>query len=399
MPDKRILLGVTGGIAAYKAAELTRLLVKAGHQVEVVMSAAATRFIAPLTFQALSGHPVYTDQWDTRPDNAMPHIDLTRRADVFLIAPASADSLFKLAHGVCDDLLSTLAAARTCPLIVAPAMNRQMWDNPPNQRNLALLHADGVGCFGPASGAQACGETGEGRMLEAQDIAELLEGFFTEKSLPGKKVLITAGPTLEAIDPVRAITNLSSGKMGYALARACRDAGAEVTLVSGPTALPAPLNLTRIDVSSAREMYQQVMAAVGSCDIFIAVAAVADYHVKDRAEHKLKKGQQIPVIELEENPDILRTVATLPHAPFCVGFAAESQNLLEFAEQKRRSKQLPMLVANLVQTAMGTDSNEVVILDASGATPLARMSKPAVAQAIVTRIAASLSQKPNETPQ
>jgi phosphopantothenoylcysteine decarboxylase/phosphopantothenate--cysteine ligase len=236
-------------------------------------------------------------------------------------------------------------------------------------------------------------------MLEAQDIAELLEGFFTEKSLPGKKVLITAGPTLEAIDPVRAITNLSSGKMGYALARACRDAGAEVTLVSGPTALPAPLNLTRIDVSSAREMYQQVMAAVGSCDIFIAVAAVADYHVKDRAEHKLKKGQQIPVIELEENPDILRTVATLPHAPFCVGFAAESQNLLEFAEQKRRSKQLPMLVANLVQTAMGTDSNEVVILDASGATPLARMSKPAVAQAIVTRIAASLSQKPNETPQ
>ena len=256
MPDKRILLGVTGGIAAYKSAELTRLLVKAGHSVEVVMTEAATHFITPLTFQALSGNPVYTDPWDARPGHAMAHIDLSRRADLFLIAPATANCLFQLAHGACNDLLSTLAAARTCPLAVAPAMNLQMWENPANQRNLAQLRADGVLCFGPASGFQACGEIGNGRMLEPEEIVEQLEGVFTAKLLAGKRVLLTAGPTLEPIDAVRAITNLSSGKMGYALARACRDAGAEVTLVSGPTGMPAPIGMARIDVQSAAEMYQ-----------------------------------------------------------------------------------------------------------------------------------------------
>lgn len=394
MPDKHILLGVTGGIAAYKAAELTRLLVKAGHQVEVVMTEAATRFVAPLTFQALSGNPVYTDQWDTRPDNAMPHIDLTRRADVFLVAPATADSLFKIANGACNDLLSTLCAARTCPLIVAPAMNRQMWENPANQRNVAQLRADGIQVFGPGNGAQACGETGDGRMLEPEDIAELLNGFFSPKILQGKRVLLTAGPTFEPIDAVRGITNISSGKMGYALARACRDAGADVSLISGPTGMPAPIGIPRLEVESASDMYQAVMSQVGQADVFISVAAVADYRVKNRSEHKLKKGETTPVIELEENQDILRTVAALPAAPFCVGFAAESQNLLEYAEAKRQRKKLPMLVANLVATAMGSDHNEVAILDAHGITRLPIQPKDQVAQAIVEHLAQQLADHP-----
>ncbi|WP_133683896.1 bifunctional phosphopantothenoylcysteine decarboxylase/phosphopantothenate--cysteine ligase CoaBC [Paludibacterium purpuratum] len=393
MSSKRILLGITGGIAAYKAAELTRLLIKAGHRVEVVMTAGATHFVAPLTFQALSGNPVYTDQWDDRPANGMAHIDLSRRADAFLIAPASANTLAKLAHGQCDDLLTTLAAARTCPLIVAPAMNRQMWENPPNQRNIATLGADGVTIFGPDRGEQACGETGEGRMMEPEAIAELLHGFFRPKSLAGRRVLLTAGPTFEAIDPVRGITNISSGKMGYALARACRDAGAEVTLISGPTALPAPVGLTRIDVQSADEMQQAVLGQVGTCDTFIAVAAVADYRVKNRTEHKHKKHEGPLDIQLEENPDILRTVAALPAAPFCVGFAAESRDLLEHAERKRRDKKLPLLVANLVQTAMGADDNQVVLLDDHGAHALPAMPKQAVAEAIVDHLAALLANR------
>lgn len=394
MTSKKILLGITGGVAAYKSAELTRLLVKAGHSVEVVMTESATRFVTPATFQALSGHAVYTDLWDERPSNAMAHIDLSRRADVFLIAPATANTLFKLAHGACDDLLSTLAAARACPLIVAPAMNRQMWDNPPNQRNIAQLRADGISVFGPASGAQACGETGEGRMLEPVEIAELLEGFFRDKLLSGKKVLLTAGPSYEAIDTVRGITNISSGKMGYALARACRDAGAEVTLVSGPTGMAAPLGLRRIDAASARQMHDVVMAEVGRSDIFISVAAVADYRVKNPSAHKIKKGDTPPSLELEENPDILATVAGLPAAPFCVGFAAESQNLLEFAEAKRLRKKLPLLVANLAQQAMGADDNQVVLLDHAGAHPLPAMPKPEVAQAIVEHLAQLLRHKP-----
>ncbi|OHX18950.1 bifunctional phosphopantothenoylcysteine decarboxylase/phosphopantothenate--cysteine ligase CoaBC [Chromobacterium sphagni] len=387
MTAKRILLGISGGIAAYKSAELTRQLIKAGHQVEVVMTESATRFVTPATFQALSGNTVYTDLWDPRPSNAMAHIELSRRADAFLIAPATANLLFKLAHGACDDLISTLAAARTCPLIVAPAMNLQMWQNPPNQRNLAQLRADGVTVFGPGNGSQACGETGDGRMLEPHEIVELLNGFFADKLLAGKKVLLTAGPTYEAIDAVRGITNISSGKMGYALARACRDAGAEVTLVSGPTGMPAPQDIRRVDVASAADMQQAVLTEVGSTNVFISVAAVADYKVKNRSEHKIKKGAVVPTIELEENPDILATVAGLPAAPFCVGFAAESQNLLEFAEAKRRRKKLPLLVANLAQQAMGADDNQVVLLDNAGQHPLPQMPKDEVARAIVRHLA------------
>ena len=396
MTAKRILLGVTGGVAAYKAAELTRLFVKAGHRVEVVMTQAATRFVTPLTFQALSGHAVYTDLWDERPAGGMAHIDLSRRADLFLIAPASADTLFKLAHGACDNLLSTLAAARTCPLAVAPAMNRQMWENAPNLRNVAQLKADGVAIFGPASGSQACGETGAGRMLEAEEIFELALGLFEHKQLAGQRVLITAGPTYEPIDTVRGITNISSGRMGYALARACRDAGADVTLVSGPTGMPAPLGLTRIDVQSAREMYDAVLAHAGQCDVFIGVAAVADYRVKNRAEHKIKKGDGAPALELEENPDILATIAALPAAPFCVGFAAESQNLIAFADAKRRRKKLPLLVANLAQHAMGADGNEVTLLDDAGEHPLPHMNKADVARAIVQHLASLLAQTKNQ---
>ncbi len=396
MTAKRILLGVTGGVAAYKAAELTRLFVKAGHRVEVVMTQAATRFVTPLTFQALSGHAVYTDLWDERPAGGMAHIDLSRRADLFLIAPASADTLFKLAHGACDNLLSTLAAARTCPLAVAPAMNRQMWENAPNLRNVAQLKADGVAIFGPASGSQACGETGAGRMLEAEEIFELALGLFEHKQLAGQRVLITAGPTYEPIDTVRGITNISSGKMGYALARACRDAGADVTLVSGPTGMPAPLGLARIDVQSAREMYDAVLAHAGQCDVFIGVAAVADYRVKNRAEHKIKKGDGAPALELEENPDILATIAALPAAPFCVGFAAESQNLIAFADAKRRRKKLPLLVANLAQHAMGADGNEVTLLDDAGEHPLPHMNKADVARAIVQHLASLLAQTKNQ---
>lgn len=392
MTSKKILLGITGGVAAYKSAELTRLLVKAGHSVEVVMTESATRFVTPATFQALSGHAVYTDLWDERPSNAMAHIDLSRRADVFLIAPATANTLFKLARGACDDLLSTLAAARACPLIVAPAMNRQMWDNPPNQRNIAQLRAKRHQRVRPGQ-RQACGETGEGRMLEPVEIAELLEGFSATNSCP-EKVLLTAGPSYEAIDTVRGITNISSGKMGYALARACRDAGAEVTLISGPTGMAAPLGMRRIDAASARQMHDAVMTEVGRSDIFISVAAVADYRVKNPSAHKIKKGDTPPSLELEENPDILATVAGLPAAPFCVGFAAESQNLLEFAEAKRLRKKLPLLVANLAQQAMGADDNQVVLLHHAGAHPLPAMPKPEVAQAIVEHLAQLLRHKP-----
>lgn len=390
MQAKRILLGITGGVAAYKAAELTRLLVKAGHYVEVVMTEAATRFVTPLTFQALSGHAVFSDTWDARPDNAMAHIEMSRRADVFVIVPATADMIFKLAHGACDDLISTMASARTCPLVVVPAMNRQMWDNPPNQRNIAQLQSDGVAVWGPAHGVQACGETGPGRMLEPEEVFEMLQGFFAAKLLAGKRVLLTAGPTYEPIDTVRGITNISSGKMGYALARACRDAGADVTLVSGPTALAAPLNVRTVPVQSAADMQQAVLLEVGRSDIFISVAAVADYRVKNRSEHKIKKGDAVPVIELEENPDILASIASLPAAPFCVGFAAESQNLLEFADQKRRRKKVPLLVANLAQHAMGADDNEVILLDDHGQHPLPRQDKAEIARAIVAHLASLL---------
>ena len=391
LSGKRIVLGVTGGIAAYKSAELVRLLVKQGAEVHVAMTEAGTRFVTPVTFQALSGHTVFTDQWDARMTNNMPHIDLTRGADALLIAPASADFMAKLAHGLADDLLSTLTLARDCPLLLAPAMNRQMWQNPATQRNVATLRADGVTLLGPASGEQACGETGAGRMLEAAEILDALIAFFQPKPLAGRKILLTAGPTFEAIDPVRGITNLSSGKMGFALARAARDAGAEVTLVCGPVSQPTPRGVTRVDVVSALDMHAAVMERVASQDVFIGVAAVADYRPQLAAEHKLKKDDgDLPPIALIRNPDILADVAALAKPPLCVGFAAESRDLAAYAEKKRKSKKIPLIVGNLIQDGFGGDDNRLVLFDAHGETPLPPGSKLELSRRLVAHIALML---------
>ena len=350
---KRVVLGVTGGVAAYKAAELVRLLVKADAEVDVVLTAAGSQFVGAASFQALTGRPVWHALWDERMHNGMAHIDLTRGAAALLIAPATADFLAKLAHGFADDLLSTLALARACPLLVAPAMNRQMWANPATQRNVTQLRADGVSILGPASGEQACGETGDGRMLEATELFCDLDAFLQPKPLLGKRVLLTAGPTFEALDPVRGLTNSSSGKMGFALARACVEAGADVTLVSGPVALATPRGARRIDVRSARDMHAAVLRELPGQDIFIAVAAVADYRPREMVEHKIKKGTETRVLELEANPDILAEVAARADAPFCVGFAAESRDLARYAEGKRVAKKLALVVGNLVQDGLG----------------------------------------------
>ncbi len=395
LAGKRIVLGITGGVAAYKAAELARLLGKAGALVDVVMTAAAARFVTPLTFQALTGRPVFTSLWDTEaaPANGMAHIDLSRGADAVLVAPATADFIARLAHGLADDLLASLCLARDCPLLVAPAMNRQMWEHPATARNVAQLRDDGVGVLGPASGAQACGEVGAGRMLEAAEILDALVAFFQPKLLTGKRVLLTLGPTFEALDPVRGLTNSSSGKMGFALARACAEVGAGVTAIAGPVALPTPAGVTRIDVRSALQMQAAVLQALPQADIFIAVAAVADYRPAAAAAHKIKKGAQTLTLELVANPDILAEVAARPDAPFCVGFAAESRNLAEYAEAKRRAKQLPLVVGNLVQDGLGGDANAVTLFDAAGAHPLPPGDKFAVARAIVRHIA-TLMEKP-----
>ena len=388
--SKHILLGISGGIAAYKSCELVRLLKKQGHEVSVAMSRAATEFVHPNTFQALSGNPVLVDTHGSGDGNGMAHINLTRAADVMLIAPATANTLAKIAHGVADNLLTNLAAARKCPLAVAPAMNVEMWFNPANQRNIAQLRQDGVHIFEPASGEQACGEVGVGRMLEAVELADLLADVWTPQTLAGKKVLLTAGATFEAIDPVRGITNISSGQMGLALARACRAAGAEVTLIYGQVQAPIPAGLAQVvQAVSAEAMHAAVHRHIGSQDIFIAVAAVADYKVKNSHAQKLKKdlSGSPPLIELAENPDILASVAALPQPPFCVGFAAESERVLEYACIKRAKKNIPMLVANQVAQAMGKDSNQVTILDKHGETALPQMSKADTATAIVAHLA------------
>ena len=385
---KRIVLGVTGGVAAYKSAELVRLLVKAGAEVDVALTAAGAQFVGAATFQALTGRRVWQALWDERMDSGMAHIDLTRGAAALLVAPATADFLAKLAHGFADDLLSTLCLARDCPLLVAPAMNRQMWENPATQRNVAQLQADGIGLLGPASGEQACGEVGAGRMLEPDEILEEVIAFFTPKRLAGKKVLMTAGPTFEAIDPVRGITNLSSGRMGYAVARAARQAGAVVTLVSGPVGFAAPQGVDRISVRSALEMHAAVMARAATSDIFVGVAAVADYRVANAAEHKLKKDSGgIPPIELIENPDILAEVAALPNGPFCVGFAAESRNLEEYAQAKRRKKNIPLIAGNLIQDGFGGDDNRLVLFDENGMHPLTPAPKSELARQLIEHIA------------
>ena len=390
LTGRRLVLGVTGGVAAYKSAELVRLLGKGGAEVHVVLSEGGARFVTPVTFQALSGNPVWSDLWDARDPASMAHIDLTRAADAVLIAPATADVLARLAQGRADDLLTTLSLARTCPLLVAPAMNRQMWEHPATQRNIAQLRADGVTVLGPAAGAQACGEIGLGRMLEPEELFEHVVAHFTPKLLAGRKVVLTAGPTFEAIDPVRGITNSSSGKMGYALAQACARAGAQVVLVSGPCALPTPQGVARIDVRGALEMRDAVHGALAGADVFIAVAAVADYRPVEAAQHKIKKSAATLTLTLAPNPDILAEVAARPDAPFCVGFAAESRDLDTYAEGKRRAKRLPLLVGNLVQDGLGGDDNLVILYDDAGRHPLPRAPKAALAGQIVAHLAAML---------
>lgn len=390
LQNRKIVVGVTGGVAAYKVAELVRLLGKAGADVHVVLTEAGARFVTAVTFQALSGNPVWSDLWDARMPNNMAHIDLGRDADAIVVAPATADFIARLAQGRADDLLTTLCLARDVPLIVAPAMNRQMWEAPATQRNVVLLRSDGIALFGPAAGEQACGEVGMGRMLEPDELLERLEGHFVVKRLAGRKVVLTAGPTFEAIDPVRGITNISSGKMGYALARACAQAGAEVVLVSGPVALPVPAGVRRIAVAGARDMRDAVLAALPGADVFVGVAAVADYRPLEAAEHKMKKKDGILTLELTQNPDILAEVAALPDAPFCVGFAAESRDLDAYAEGKRQNKRLPMLVGNLVQDGMGADDNLVVLYDDAGRHPLPRAPKAEIAHGIVEHLAGLL---------
>jgi len=385
--SRKLVLGITGGIAAYKAAELVRLLVKANYDVQVVMTAAACQFITPVTMRALSGKPVFIDMWDNSISNGMPHIELSREAEAILVAPASADFLAKLVHGRADDLLSTLCLARNCPLLVAPAMNKQMWENPATQRNMSQLIANGISIFGPSSGEQACGEVGLGRMLEAEDLLALVNTHFTPKLLAGKRVLITAGATLEMIDPVRGITNLSSGKMGYAIAQTAVDMGAEVTLVSGITTLNKVANANNIKAESAQIMYEAVMSNIINQDIFIAVAAVADYRPMTQHHEKIKKSASPLTLELTPNKDILADVASLPNAPFCVGFAAETENLLEYAETKRKAKKLPLIVANLASDAIGSEENSVTLIDKNGAHPIQRAPKTEVAKLILQHIA------------
>ena len=393
LENKRIVLGLSGGIACYKAAELLRRLLDHGGMADVVMTEAATHFITATTFQALSGRPVYTSAWDNRMPNSMAHINLTRGADAILVAPASADLIAKLANGMADDLLTTLCLARgTCPLLVAPAMNREMWEHPATRRNIRQLQEDGVIILGPGCGDQACGETGDGRMLEPHQLLADLIAFFQPKVLAGRHVLVTAGPTTERIDPVRVISNRSSGKTGYALAQAAREAGALVTLVSGPTALPCPWGVNRIPVESAREMHAAVMAHAGSADIFIAVAAVADWHVANAADHKIKKveGQASagpPALQFAPNPDILANVASLPNGPWCVGFAAETENLHEYAQAKRLRKGVPLLVGNLAQESMEADTTTFVLFDDQGIHPQPALHKLQAARALIHAIA------------
>ena len=394
LKGKKILLGLTGGIAAYKAAELTRLLGKAGANVRVVMTEAATRFITPVTLQALSGQAVWTDLWDPRVEDNMGHIELSRDRDLILVAPASADFLAKLAHGLADDLLSTLVLARRCGLMVAPAMNVEMWSAPATQRNAKTLREDGVLISGPASGGQACGEMGMGRMSEPADVLADVEFFFRPKRLAGRRVVVTAGPTEEPIDPVRVLTNTSSGKMGYAVARAAREEGAEVTLISGPVALSTPAGVERVDVRTARQMFDAVKASVKGSDVFISVAAVADWRLKKPFEKKIKKvNGHPPALEFSENPDILAWVAQQKNAPFCVGFAAESENLAANAKEKLARKRIPLIAANLAQKAMGADENAITLYDRKGAHSLGHGPKLELARKLVAHVAGSLKKR------
>jgi phosphopantothenoylcysteine decarboxylase/phosphopantothenate--cysteine ligase len=393
LKGKRILLGLTGGIAAYKSAELARLLVRAGCDARAVLTPAAERFIGTATLQALTGQTAWSDLWDPRVADNMGHIELSRDRDLIVIAPATADFIAKVAHGLADDLLSTLVLARRCPLLVAPAMNVEMWENAATQRNILALRDDGIAIAGPAPGDQACGEVGMGRMLEAQELLAEIESFFQPKALAGRRVLVTAGPTEEPIDPVRMITNASSGKMGFAIARACRDAGAEVTLVSGPVALATPAGVARTDVRTAAEMFESVKSAIQACDIFFSVAAVADYRVANRSEQKIKKNGGRMSLDLVENPDILAWVAGRKNAPFCVGFAAESESLGAHAKEKRARKGVPLLAANLAHEALGADDNSLTLFDDRGEHPLGRGPKIDLARKLVAHVAALMAKR------
>ena len=394
---QKIVLGISGGIAAYKTAELARLLIKEGASVQVVMTQAAQQFVTPVTMQALTGNPVYTSQWDSGIANNMAHIELSRAADAILIAPASADLMAKLSLGLADDLLTTLCLARDCPLLLAPAMNKQMWDHAATQRSAQRLLEDGISLLGPASGFQACGEVGLGRMLEPVEITEQLIAFFQKKSLLGKRVLITAGPTFEAIDPVRGITNRSSGKMGFAIARAAVEAGAQVHLIAGPCDLDTPLEatgqITRTNVVSAKQMHEATFNSA-DCDLFFAVAAVADWSIAKPAQHKMKRqGQKAPVFDLIANPDILlemaKTVTVLSGKPrpYCVGFAAESSNLVTHAQEKRQRKGIPMIVGNIGPDTFGSDFNELLIIDERGSKKLAKAEKLVLARQLIQLVA------------
>ncbi len=404
LAGKHIVLGLSGGIAAFKSAELCRSLVKAGVTVQVVMTEAAEQFMTAVTMQALSGRPVYTSQWDPREANNMAHINLSREADAIVVAPASADFMSKLLHGGADELLSLMCLARPInkvPLIVAPAMNREMWSNPATRRNVAQLQADGIHVLDVGQGDQACGETGDGRMLEAEEILEELEAFFTPKVLAGRSVLVTAGPTYEAIDPVRGITNLSSGKMGFSIARAARMAGAQVTLVAGPVSLPTPRGVTRVNVRSARDMLQAVQAHLPSHGVFVATAAVADWRPANAADQKIKKdgSGQTPELGFVENPDILATVAQTPAAKkgdlFCVGFAAESHDLQAHATAKRLRKQVPLLVGNIGPATFGQDDNALLLVDETGVRELPPASKKVLASLLIQDIAQRLGTTPS----
>jgi len=387
LQGRHLILGLTGGIACYKAAELARLLIKAGATVQVAMTEAATRFITPLTMQALTGRPVYVDEWASQGGNGMAHIDLSRKADAIVIAPASADFLARLAHGHADDLLSTLCIARDCPLSVVPAMNRQMWSNLATQRNVTQLRDDGIAVWGPGSGEQACGEIGDGRMLEAADIRDAVIASFQPKRLSGKRVVITAGPTFEPIDPVRGVTNRSSGKMGYAIARAAAEAGAQVELISGPTALAVPFGVARTDIETAAQMRSAVLAAVRGADLFVAVAAVADWRPASTSPEKIKRRPEgPPTLHFLDNPDILGEVAQLPGAPYCVGFAAETADLEANAAAKRRYKKVPLLVGNLGHLTFGKDDNEIVLFDENGSQRLPRGDKLTLARLLIGEI-------------
>lgn len=391
--NKKIVLGISGGIAAYKTPELARLLMQEGASIQVVMTEAAQQFVTPVTMQALTGNPVFISQWDNSISNNMAHIELSRAADAIVIAPGSADLMAKLSLGLADDLLSTLCLARDCPLLIAPAMNKQMWEHAATQRSADRLSKDGVTLLGPASGFQACGEVGMGRMLEPAEIAEQVIAFFQKKTLLGKKVLITAGPTFEAIDPVRGITNHSSGKMGFAIARAALEAGAQVHLIAGPCDLPTPLEatglITRTDVVSAKEMHAATLAAT-ECDIFFAVAAVADWGIAKPAKEKIKRnGKEAPNIEFVANPDILLDVAKTVKTkggkpyPYCVGFAAESTDLEKHADEKRKRKGIPMIVGNIGPATFGSDLNQLLVIDASGSKKIAKAEKLQLARQLI----------------